>query len=394
MRIATLRRHRSAAPSPGLVGVVRLDRRTTSLTSRLRPGEIALIDHVDLDRAAAEALVRAGVAAVVNAAPSISGRYPNLGPEVLVAAGVPVLDRVGPDAFSALRDGQRVRLQDDALYDEHDAVIARGHLLDRESVMALMTQARAGVSVQLEAFASNAMEYLRRDQDLLLDGVVVPRIRTRFAGRHAVVVVRGFHYREDLASLRPYLREWRPVLIGVDGGAEVLRAAGYRPDLIVGELDSVSDATLRCGAEVVVHASPDRRPPSLQRVQDLGITPVVFPMAGTGEDIALLLADDQGAELIVAVGAHATLLEFLDKGSSGMASTFLTRLRVGGKLVGAEAVSRMYRSRVRAPALLALAGAAALVIAIALAATPGGPVLRHLLGIRWDTLLHRLHGVF
>ena len=348
-----LRRRREIEPLPGTTGIARLDRRTKRLTTRIRPGEIAIIDHVDIDRVSADALVSCKVAAVVNAAPSISGRYPNLGPEILLAAGIPLLDSVGDTVFGELRDGDEVRLDGATLY-AGETVIAVGTAQDEESISASMAEARVGLAAQLEAFAANTMEYLLKERDLLLDGVGVPEIRTNLEGRHALIVVRGYDYREDLRVLRPYIREYRPILIGVDGGADALVEAGYKPDLIVGDMDSVSDDVLRCGAEVVVHAYADGHAPGLQRVQDLGIHAVVFPAAGTSEDVAMLLADESGAQLIVAVGTHATLVEFLDKGRQGMASTFLTRLRVGGKLVDAKGVSRLYRSRISSWSLVAL----------------------------------------
>jgi uncharacterized membrane-anchored protein len=393
MRIATLRRSRTGDRPPGVIGTARLDRRTKNLTKRLRPGDIAVIDHVDLDRIAAEALVRCGVAAVVNVAPSVSGRYPNLGPEVLLTAGIPVIDDVGPDVFSQLRDGDRVRVHDDTVYAMDGTILAKGQGQDPDTLASAMAEARAGLAVQLEAFASNTMEYLRRERDLLLDGVGVPDIRTEIDGRHALVVVRGYDYRQDLAALRPYIREYRPILIGVDGGADALREFGLKPDIIVGDMDSVSDETLRCGAEVVVHAYRDGNAPGLSRVQELGIEPVVFPAAGTSEDVALLLADDKGASLIVAVGTHATLVEFLDKGRAGMASTFLTRLRVGGKLVDAKGVSRLYRSRIRIGTLLMLLFATVIAFVVAFTVTPGGQLYREIFGADWHHFTHWLHGL-
>ena len=394
MRFATLRGARTNDRLPGVVGTARLDRRTKNLTKRLRPGDIAVIDHVDLDRVAAEALVGCGVAAVVNVAPSVSGRYPNLGPEVLLAAGIPVIDDVGPDVFSQVREGDRVRVYDDTVYALDGTVVAKGLAQDDETLASAMAEARAGLALQLEAFASNTMEYLRRERELLLDGVGVPDIVTQLEGRHALVVVRGYDYRQDLAALRPYVREYRPVLIGVDGGADALCEFGLKPDIIVGDMDSVSDEALRCGAEVVVHAYRDGTAPGLSRVQELGIKPVLFPAAGTSEDVALLLADDKGASLIVAVGTHATLVEFLDKGRAGMASTFLTRLRVGGKLVDAKGVSRLYRSRIRLGTLLMLLLAIAIAFAVAFTVTPGGRLYREIFGTDWRHFVHWLQGLW
>ncbi|MFB9378874.1 putative cytokinetic ring protein SteA [Kineococcus gynurae] len=364
-------------------GLARVDRRTKRLTKRLRPGEVAVIDHLDLDRVSAEALVACSPAAVVNASPSTSGRYPNLGPEILVGAGIPVLDAVGPEVMTAVREGRHVEVGLEELRVDGE-VVGRGRRLTPESVAVDMEAARAGLSLQLEAFAANTMEYLRRERELLLDGVGVPEISTVIEGRHVLIVVRGYGYKEDLVTLRPYVREYKPLLIGVDGGADAILEAGWRPDLIVGDMDSVSDAALRSGAEIVVHAYRDGRAPGLERVHALGIDAVVFPATGTSEDVAMLLADDKGASLIAAVGTHVTLVEFLDKGRAGMASTFLTRLRVGGKLVDAKGVSRLYHSRVsdRQVAILVLAGVLALLAALAV--TPTGQAILVVTGARLE----------
>ena len=386
------RRPRVEAPA-GLVAPARSDRRTKNLTKRLRPGDIAVIDHVDLDRVSAEALVGRGVAAVVNVAPGISGRYPNQGPELLVGAGVPLIDDVGPEVFTRVREGERLRLEGDTLYRGVE-VVARGVRQDRASVGAAMELARAGLATQLEAFAANTMAYLQRERDLLLDGIGIPAIGTAVEGRHVLIVVRGYHYREDIAALRPYIREFRPVIIAVDGGADAVMEAGYRPDIIVGDFDSVTDRALGSGAELVVHAYRDGHAPGLRRLRDLGHDAVVFPATGTSEDVAMMLADGAGASLIVAVGAHATLEEFLDKGRSGMASTFLTRLRVGGKLVDAKGVSRLYRSRISSWALLALVAACLLTIVAAAYCSPAGQVYLTFLATRWDTFVYSSTGLF
>jgi uncharacterized membrane-anchored protein len=393
MKLATMRRGRSTNGLSGVSGVARLDRRTKNLTPRLNSGDIAIIDHVDLDRVSADALVAARVAAVVNAAPSISGRYPNLGPEIVVGAGIPLLDGVGPEVFSKVREGTQIRVDGDTIY-AGDKVVGVGVEQNETSIAEQMLDAKSGLATQLEAFAANTMEYMRRERALLLDGVGVPQIRTKMEHRHVLVVVRGYDYKEDLAALRSYIREYHPILLGVDGGADALREAGYTPDLIVGDMDSVSDDVLRCGAEVVVHAYPDGRAPGLERVQDLGVAAVTFPAAGTSEDVALLLADEKGAELIVAVGTHATLVEFLDKGRGGMASTFLTRLRVGGKLVDAKGVSRLYRSRISGLALSLLVIAALIAIGAAMAVSTAGRTYLDLLADKWDSFVFWLQGLF
>ncbi len=386
-------RGRKVNDLPGVTGVARIDRRTKRLTKRLKPGEIAIIDHVDVDRVSAEALVSCEAAGVVNVAAGISGRYPNLGPQIIIEAGVPFVDNASQELFERIKDGDTVRLHEGAVY-LGDEVVGKGEAQTPEAIEAAMAEARAGLAVQIEAFAVNTMEYVRGEGKLLIDGVGVPPIRTPIEGRHALIVVRGYHYKEDIATLRPYLREYRPVLIGVDGGADALLEAGYLPDVIVGDFDSVSTKALTCGAELIVHAYRDGRAPGLERVHQLGRDAVIFPSTGTSEDIAMLLADDKGAELIVAVGTHGTLEEFLDKGRSGMASTFLTRLRVGSKLVDAKGVSMLYRSRISTPQLLLLAITALITMGVALALSPLGQTWLNGLQDFWNAFIFSLVGLF
>ncbi|BAL91315.1 putative thiamin pyrophosphokinase [Actinoplanes missouriensis 431] len=392
MRLPTLRRTRATEPGP-VSGLVRLDRRTKRLTGRLRPGEIAVIDHIDLDRVAADSLVASGVTAVLNAKPSISGRYPNLGPEVLIQGGVVLVDGLGEDVFKGLREGQTVSIDGGTVLLGGEPV-ATGVRQDAESVAQSMADAREGLSVQLEAFAANTLDYMKQERELLLDGVGVPDVRTRIAGRHVLIVVRGYDYKEDLDVLRPYIREYKPVLIGVDGGADALVENGYTPDMIIGDMDSVTDDVLRCGAEVIVHAYPDGRAPGLERVRGVGVDAITFPAAATSEDLAMLLADEKGASLIVAVGTHANLVEFLDKGRGGMASTFLTRLKVGGKLVDAKGVSRLYRQNISGSALLLLVLSAMAAMASAVAVSTVGKAYLTVVSEWWDNFVFQLGNLF
>jgi uncharacterized membrane-anchored protein len=370
---------------PGIVAVARVDRRTKNITKRLGPGEIAVIDHADLDLVGAEELIRRKAAAVVNASVSITGRYPNLGPRLLLEAGIAVVDGVGPEVMDRVADGAVVRLDQDTLY-LGDAVVAKGTPLTPELVDAAMAQARAMAGVQIELFAANTMEFLRREHELLTDGLRPPEMLTDMAGRPVLVVVRGYHHRKDLAALRPYIRECKPVLVGVDGGADALIEAGHRPDAIVGDMDSVSDEALHCGAELIVHAYPDGRAPGLARVRELGLHAVTCPAPGTSEDVALLVADAKGASLIVVVGTHYTLEEFLDKGRPGMSSTFITHLRVAGKLVNARGVHQLYHSRISGWSLLLLVLAAAVTVLVAVLFSPADPILARYLDATWRSV--------
>lgn len=376
-------RRRTDPGLPGTTGPVRVDRRTNTLVRRLRPGDIAVIDHLDLDRANAEALLDRGVVAVVNASPFISGRYPNLGPELLARSGVVLVDNVGGDVFGKLHDGVQVRIDDGRLYVK-DEVVVSGSQLSQGDIAAMMEEARGGLSTQLQSFTHNTTEFLRREQDLLLHGQGAPDLRTRLEGRPVVVVARGYDYREDLRRLKGYIREQRPVLIGVDAGADALLEAGHRPDLVVvgetglapgnraGDLGAVSDKALRGAREVVLHSDRTGRAIGADRLDRLGVRSQTFPAAGTSEDVALLLADLAGASLIVSVGTHATLTEFLDRQRAGLASTFLTRLRVGPKLVDAKGVPHLYSGRVRVWHLVAVLLAGIVALLVALAGTPVG----------------------
>lgn len=376
-----------------IVGPARVDSRTKNLTKRLSQGDVAIIDHEDLDRVSAEALVECAPIAVLNAAKSVSGRYPNLGPGILMKAGIPLIDDLGSSVMD-IRDGKEVRVTGDGEVFVEDSLVAEGTWQTTETVEADTTAAKAGMTTQLKAFATNTMEYVEKEQDLILDNVGVPDVKTNFEGRHALIVVRGYRYKEDLRALRPYIREYRPILIGVDGGADALVEEGYKVDMIVGDMDSVTDETLKSGAEIVVHAYRDGNAPGKKRVEDLGLEHVVFPATGTSEDIAMLLADAKGASLIVAVGSHSTLVEFLDKGRRGMASTFLTRLQLGSKLVDAKGVSKLYRSRISNWQIAALIIAGAIAIFAALSATAAGQVLFDLIGVWWADLLRWISGIF
>ncbi|MGZ8738287.1 MAG: putative cytokinetic ring protein SteA [Nocardioides sp.] len=392
---------------PGITGTARVDRRTSAVVDRARPGDVAVIDHLDLDRSHAEALVDAGVVAVVNAASFISGRYPNLGPNLLAGAGVVMLDNVGADVIRAVADGSPVRIHDGKVM-QGDKVLAKGTLLTADDIAARMEEARGGLATQLQSFTHNTTEFLRREQDLLLHGQGVPELRVRINGRPVVIVVRGYDFREDLRKLRRFVREQRPVLIGVDAGADALLDAHLRPDVVVvgeqglgtggsnaGEqAQKISDKALREAREVVVHADRSGRAVGADRLDRLGVRTQRIAASGTTEDVAMLLADASGASLIIAVGTHATLDEFLDRQRSGLASTFLTRLRVGPKLVDAKGVQQLYAGRVRLwhLGLVLLAGLVALGVAIA--ATPVGAEWWDDLQVALSDLFDWIQGLF
>ena len=386
-------REKPTAPTRSGPAPARLDRRTKDLTKRLSAGDIAVIKHADIDRISAEALVACRPAAVINADKSISGRYPNLGPGIIVDAGIPLIDATGPEIFDLVEENSQISIADDTvLLDEKE--IATGIVQTSETIAEDMHAAEAGMNSVLVDFVDNTIEYIRKDSDLLSAELVVPEVATKFDGRHALIVVRGYHYKEDLAILASYIREYRPLLVGVDGGADAIIEAGYKPDMIVGDMDSVSDTALTSGAEIVVHAYRDGNAPGTERVHSLGVDCVAFAASGTSEDIAMLLADDKGASLIVAVGTHDTVMEFLDKGRKGMASTFITRLRVGSKLIDAKGVSLLYRQRISNLQLSILIIAGLVALGVALFATAAGQTLIGLVGAQLDGVFGWIGSLF
>jgi uncharacterized membrane-anchored protein len=351
---------------PGVVGTARVDRDVDRLLRRVGPGDIVVLDVLDLDRITADALIEADVAGVVNASPSISGRYPNLGPEVLVANGVTLIDEAGPEVFKKVKDGARVRLHDGGVYSGDRRLVLgteRGH----EDIHESMHEAKSGLVAHLEAFAGNTIEFIRSESPLLVDGIGIPDIDVDVNRRHVVVVAEEPCAADDVKALKPFIKEYQPVLIGVGTGADVLRNAGYRPALIVGDPEKISAEVLKCGAQVVLPADADGHAPGLERIQDLGVGAMTFPAAGSAVDLALLLADHHGASLIVTAGHTATIEEFFDRSrAQSNPSTFLTRLKVGRKLVDAKAVATLYRNRISggAIALLVLAMLVAIIVAL------------------------------
>jgi uncharacterized membrane-anchored protein len=350
-------------------GTARLDKRTKRLVKRLGPADIAIIDHPNLDRISAEELLETGVRVVVNVSPSSTGDYPNAGPLALVEGGVCLIDAPGAELFDEVKDGEHLVVRGSSLF-RNGSRLAAGRERAADELARDLADQRTRVSAALEAFAENTLHHLREETALLSEGVQMPQLRTSFRDRHALVVARSTETKRDLSIVAPYIGDFKPVLIGVDGGADALVGAGYKPDVIVGDMDSVSDAALACGAELVVHAYPDGRAPGRARLDRLGLPSTVLPTPGISEDAAMLLAYEKGAELIVAVGTRFNLIEFLERNRAGMSSTFLTRLKVGEKLVDARGVSRLFRPRVGIGMVLAFALASVAAIAAVLVASP------------------------
>ena len=376
---ALLSRRNGASTGKAIEGAARLGRRTKHLVKRLGPDDVAVIDHLNIDRIAAEELISTGVRAVLNASPSSNGRYPNAGPLLLARAGVSLLDVEEGDPFELLRDGDRVAIAGGAVM-VGGREILRGRVLEVVDLERQLDGQRERVDEALAEFAENTVAHVRQETDLLTGSVEFPPTRASFRDRHVLIVVRGDRHRRDLKALRAYIRDVRPLVVAVDGGADGVLEAGLKPDVIVGDMDSAGDEALRCGADLIVHAYPDGRAPGRRRLLDMGLEHTLLPAAGTSEDVAMLMAYEKGAALIVSVGAHFNLIEFLDRKRGGMSSTFLTRLRIGEKLVDAKGVSRLYNpSSGFGPVALFLAAFAILLAIVVITS----PALSDLVDLIW-----------
>ncbi|RDV83990.1 putative cytokinetic ring protein SteA [Ammonifex thiophilus] len=359
-------------------GRIRVDRRTKHLIQRLEPGEIAVIDHYGIDKLAAQGLIEARCRLVLNAAASLSEEYPNEGPLMLLRAGIPVVDCLGPAVLS-LPEGEEVEVKGGVVF-FRGREVARGRILDQQTVEEGMARARERLNEVLVRFVDNTLAYARKEIDLIARPLALPELKTRIERRHALIVVRGYNYKEDLRAIRTYIREMRPVLIGVDGGADALLEFGYTPDIVVGDMDSVSDEALRRARDIVVHAYPNGEAPGMARVRALGLRAVTVAAPGTSEDLAMLLAYERGASLIVALGTHSNVLDFLEKGRKGMGSTFLVRLKVGSILVDAKGVSQLYQGRFKGRYVVQLVAAALLPLTAVVLISPS---LRQFLRLAW-----------
>lgn len=391
-------RTRPPADLPGVVGTARADRRLRALLPRLRQGDVAVIDHLDLDRSSAQAMVDAGVVVVLNASPMSSGRFPNLGPQVLADAGVVMVHGLAPGLFDAVREGDAVRVHGTEIHTPREQVLT-GEVLDAVGARQQSADARVGLAHQLDSFTHNSSEFLRREQDVLLHGQGVPTPATTIADRPVVVVAPGRDHLDELKAVRRFIVEQRPVLIGVDRGADALRKAGHRPDIVVtsarvSDEETPDPQTLKAARDVVLRVDRGASRAVGERFTTWGVKPLLFESSATTEDAALLLADAGAASVIVGVGMHATLDEFLDRQRSGLASTYLTRLKVGPRLVDATAVRTVYSGRVRPRHLLAVLLAASVALAAAIGTTPVGQEWADALATQSADLIDYLQGIF
>lgn len=372
---------RRTQTSPGgprtLTGVFRIDTDPKHVASRVRSGDIAVIDRLDLDRASAEALVAREPAVVLNVQPTLSGRFPAGGAQTLIDAGILLIDRVGADILAA-KDGSlgtvtlgggpdAVTVDDDkpwvpyAADDAEDTppvdatppspeavivvgdVAVTGHVVAAEDVEATMSQAHTGLPHQLAAFTANAMDVVERSGGAVIEGEGLPPLGIDVSGRHVLVIAPGAGHAKAVKALREYVKERKPVVIAVDEAADAAVAAKIRPDVVVGDVSSISEKALAGAARVIVHDPAGQI--AAARVDALSASHDTTAVDLASEDLAILLAHHGEADVIVTAGVATSLVDLLESGRPDAASTFLTRLSAGARIVDAHVIAALYRSR-------------------------------------------------
>jgi uncharacterized membrane-anchored protein len=321
--------------------------KTKELIKWIPLGAFALLEHEDIDEMAAHSLIQKKVKGVLNYSASMTGLYPSLGTKKLIKANIPVYDIVHPgDVKRTIQQGDVIRIVSNEFVIENTNNNVAGSFslqsYTEEHVQQKFAIAKTKLHDSLRSFTENTLDFAYQEMHEILKPITIPPLAISLENRHVVVVTRGNGYIEDLKAIKGYIREKNPIFIGVDGGADAILECGYSPHIIIGDMDSVSQKALRSGAEIVVHAYSDGVAPGLEFVREQGLKAHIFPCFGTSEDAAQLLAYEGGALLIVTLGSHTNMVDFLEKGRRGMGSTLLVRLKIGEKLVDAKGVSLLY----------------------------------------------------
>ncbi len=379
---------KGASMAKAFKGRIYGNHKTKNLIPLLKQGDIALINHEDLDEVAADSLIASRVKAVLNTKSSCTGRFPNLGPYKIVRNKIVLIDKLDKSLWEKVKSGQEVWIKGSKVFDKSKRFLAEGNYQTSLSILKQLNKAKQNFNAEMASFIKNTIEHANKEMYYLFDKLDLSNIKTDFNGRHCLIIVRGQDYKKDLQAIRPYIQEVKPVLVGVDGGADALIEQGFKPDLIIGDMDSVSDAALKCNAELVVHAYPNGKAPGLDRLVNLNIDGIkTVPAFGTSEDVAMLIAYEKGSKLIVAVGTHSNIIDFLEKGRKGMASTFLVRLKVGPILIDAKGVNQLYKQRFRSRYLIEMLTAALIPFIIVFMVSPPAYQLARLILLKLKLLL-------
>lgn len=357
-----------------------MDKRTKKLLQRIKPGQIAVIWHQDLDPLAAEKMINSRIKAVINFDTSITGLFYNTGPKLLWDKKIPLLDVT--TSYGEIQEGDPVEIDETGAVYANGRLMGRGKIIDKKTIESRINKSKYQYTIELEKFVDNTLRYIRKECNIISDKITIPSLATPIKDKHVLVVIRGKDHKKDLSTLASYIQEVKPVLMGVDGGADTLLELGYTPDIIVGDMDSITDKGLLSGAEIVVHAYKDGKAPGLERVESFGLPYKIFSMVGTSEDAALMLAYEMGADMLVAVGTHTNMIDFLEKGRWGMSSTFLVRLKVGHILIDAKGVNKLYRSNIKLSYIATMCIAAGFPLSIIFITSPAFQHLVRLLTIR------------
>jgi uncharacterized membrane-anchored protein len=315
---------------------------TKELIKNLEPIDIPVIYHEDIDEVAAYSLLNKKVKAVINCKKSLTGKYPAKGANILIKKGVIILDNLGEDFFNSIKSKDYINIIGKGLYINNNIYSDNITVLNEWNINQMIQKSNTRFNTELKNFINNTLEYAEKEKDIFVDPVIFPPISLEIANKQVLIVARGNDYINDLKTIKKYIEVKKPVLIGVDGGGDGLLSIGYTPDIIIGDMDSVSDECLYKTKEIIVHAYINGYAPGMGRIKKLGLKAKIFPFPGTSEDVAMLLAYENNAELIVAIGTHSNAIDFFEKGRNGMASTMLVRLKIGSKLIDAKGVNKLF----------------------------------------------------
>lgn len=360
---------------PGLHGVLRDCTASGRGLKRLREGDIAVIDAPDITRQLSQRILAAKPAAVINLARFTTGAVPNFGPLMLLDADILLVEGAGVELSQGMRDGKRARILEDGAIAHGEKTIGSGAVVTRAMAEERFGEAQEGLVDHMEAYFGNTIQFIHSEAPLLIDGLGIPDTGVDLHGKKVLIAAPGNNHRNQIKLLRNFIREYEPVIIGVDDAADTLVELGHTPDLIVGNPANIGADTLRSGARVILPAEPDGHAIGLERIQDLGIGAMTFPAAtDSAIDLALLLADYHGAELIVNAGTALDLDAIFADSPQAAPAALLTRTKVGAKLVDAQAIANLYtvRSGGGLAWLWALLGVLVAIAAIVLIVGTGG----------------------
>lgn len=328
-------------------GIIKKGSKTKALIKYLNSNDIAVLNHNDIDELAAYALINSGISIILNTGLCMTGKYNSKGTSILIKNGIKLYEvKVSYELFN---DGDYVCIRDKDLIINKYNIFTNACTNVNEAYVRKYTElSNTNANKELINFINNTLSYANEEKDKILFETSYPNINIKIKGRDVLIVVRGSFCESDLMALKSYIEFYKPVIIGVDGGADLLINNGYVPDILIGDMDSVSDLGIYRSKEIILHAYKNGYCPCKDRVDKMNVKYKILSMLGTSEDIAMLMAYDMGAEQIVLLGGHKCMYDFMEKGRKGMGSTLLTRIKIGEKLIDFKGISKIFNMNLEA----------------------------------------------